>query len=240
MPEATSTPARLPQQLVITMAAMKGGAGKSTLAVAIACEWHRRGYMVVLVDVDIQQRSTMKWAERRKLFGVRGPPVMVYRIEDGPLADTIAGLDDYEIVIIDSPGKLGDLPVQAIGIADLVLMPCGPNGIEIESLEHTFKEVHDVMRDGREDLLARVLICKKQARTIIANQVRKLFDDEPFDPLETELDLSRDYGAAHEAGLGPTTWRPKSKAAGEVHRLTDELEKLLGMPRARKDLRVVV
>lgn len=40
--------------MIIAFAGQKGGAGKSTLAIATACELHARGYRVLLVDADPQ------------------------------------------------------------------------------------------------------------------------------------------------------------------------------------------
>lgn len=226
--------ARMARKVVITMAALKGGAGKSTLAQAIACEWQRRGLDVLIVDVDENQRTTHKW-DGRKQSG--GPSVIAKNA--GNLDVNFASITrPYDVVIIDTPGKLGD-PMVAMGLANLVVMPTGPNQTDIEAMDETFTEARRV-RSLKPSVDACILITKKRTGTISGRLAHKAFEDQPFDVLETELDYREDYDKANKAGLGPTTLAPEGEAAAEVGKLCDELERRLKMnsarprPRARK------
>lgn len=210
-----------PRRVVISLVAVKGGAGKSTVAIALACEWHRRGRKVLGVDIDKQQRSLRKWADLRDELGVDGPEVI--SLGDNLEADFARRTRGYDLVIIDTPGKLGTLPVVALGLSHVVIMPCGPNGIEVASMQETFEQVSTV-RALRKGLAAFVLITKMQVGTVVARRAHKAYEDKPFDTLETQLHYRLDYGQSHDAGLGPTTWRPESDAAVEISKLVDELD----------------
>jgi Mrp family chromosome partitioning ATPase len=55
-------PAALLTPRILAFAGQKGGAGKTTTAIATACEWQARGRRVLLVDTD-PQGSTRTWAD---------------------------------------------------------------------------------------------------------------------------------------------------------------------------------
>ena len=53
---------------IITVATMKGGSGKSTVASCLAVYWHLRGRRPTLIDAD-PQRSIMRLAARERALG---------------------------------------------------------------------------------------------------------------------------------------------------------------------------
>ena len=53
---------------IITVATMKGGSGKSTVASCLAVYWHLRGRRPTLIDAD-PQRSIMRLAARERRLG---------------------------------------------------------------------------------------------------------------------------------------------------------------------------
>lgn len=224
------------QQRVITFTMLKGGVGKSTLVIACACEWAKRGRRVRIIDVDVQQQSAADWRRIRHELKEQGHvfdsgPSVISMGEEfvDDFADKTRG---YDVVIIDTGAKVGLTTTMALGVSDLAVIPCGPNGIEVSRIARTFEQVQHV-QVLRKQLDACILITRKQPRTIVANTARKAYDDAPFDLLETELDLSIEYDAAYNLGLGVTTYNPTGKPAHEVGQLVDELEKRLGMSKRR-------
>ena len=53
---------------IITVATMKGGSGKSTVASSLAVHWHLRGRRPTLLDAD-PQRSIMRLVSRERALG---------------------------------------------------------------------------------------------------------------------------------------------------------------------------
>ncbi|HAV1239913.1 TPA: ParA family protein, partial [Salmonella enterica] len=51
--------------MIISFISQKGGVGRSTLARATAVELIRNGKKTYLADLDGQQQTSAKWAERR-------------------------------------------------------------------------------------------------------------------------------------------------------------------------------
>lgn len=56
---------------IIACLSQKGGGGKSTLSRALVVELTRQKLTVLLVDLDIQQKTSQEWSERRKSQGIK-------------------------------------------------------------------------------------------------------------------------------------------------------------------------
>src|ERR1700749_1387681 len=84
---------------IITVATMKGGSGKSTVASCLAVHWHLRGRHPTLVDAD-PQRSIMRLASRER--GLGGVAVVEDATDAASTAQRIAA--GGGVVIVDTPG----------------------------------------------------------------------------------------------------------------------------------------
>lgn len=220
------------QRIVIAFVGVKGGLGKSTLAFSLAVAYRQRGYRVLLIDLDDQQRALLKWSESAAELGVTDSPPVV-AMGDNLRAQFDEITQGYDVVIIDTAGKLGKRTAHALGKATIGLMPCGPDGIQIASMPETFEAVLDVQA-VRPDLLANIVLCQRDLREVASRELRKTFDEAPFECLDVELDYASDYDKSFRAGVGPTSWNSKSKAARDVNLLADELERRLGMTRKKE------
>jgi chromosome partitioning protein len=118
---------------IVCVAQRKGGVGKTTLAISIASELASRGRDVALADGD-PQGSACHWAEPGELLF----PVYEIPLERGSVAawlDVVRGVEANCIVIDTAPSDraLG----ASIAIADLVIVPCTPSGLDIEATART-------------------------------------------------------------------------------------------------------
>lgn len=217
---AAATPHRRPR--ILALAGQKGGAGKTTTALALAVEWHARGARVLLVDAD-PQGSARTWAEVAHELGVEAPTVVamgagLHRPEHLP--SLAAGRD---VVIVDCPPRLDVVQRSALLVCDLVLLPCGPSTIDAWALAASLDLVREA-RSLRPELDAAILLTRKVPRTVVGAEARGVFGSTKLDVLATELCYRVDYQVAPAAGMGPTTYAPKGAAAAEVRALVDELE----------------
>ncbi|MFO0579017.1 MAG: ParA family protein [Polyangia bacterium] len=111
----------------IAFMGQKGGVGKSTLSVGLACELARRR-RVLLLDADKPQYSAATWAE-----GGAVERLEVRRGED-PRADFRDWPEEVDVVI-DCPGRLDEFSRAALVAADLAILPVSPSGLEQWTLE---------------------------------------------------------------------------------------------------------
>ena len=117
--------------MLVTMAATKGGAGKTTTAVCLMFAALERGLDVVLIDVD-PQGTGAKWA-REHATVIQSPTIVP--------ADIVAAGRGHDLVIIDTPPGADDRTLAAIEAADVVVAPTGLGPGEIDGLAHVVELV---------------------------------------------------------------------------------------------------
>jgi chromosome partitioning protein len=119
---------------IIVIAGRKGGIGKSTIAGNLAAEFAAMDQTVSVLDAD-PQHSLHAWAKQgdgmllqcvEKLD--RGSPSELH-------AKVRAAQKTADIVLIDTPPGIQDIAYQAMLVADLVLLPCGPSPLDLFPLK---------------------------------------------------------------------------------------------------------
>src|SRR2546421_50169 len=115
--------------------------GKSTVAVAIAHEWHERAQRAVLIDAD-PTRTVIRWRELVCTAGSRAPIVMQLSPalrDPKQVAELISRQFDRAIVDCAS----GERSVQALvlEIADVAIIPILPSLTERRWLQGTLNFV---------------------------------------------------------------------------------------------------
>jgi chromosome partitioning protein len=114
----------------IVFASPKGGAGKSTSAVVLACELARRGAAVTIIDAD-PNRPVSAWARRP------GRPEgleVVAEVTEETVIDAIEGAAArVPFVVVDLEGTASLTVAYAISRADLVVIPS--QGSQLDAAE---------------------------------------------------------------------------------------------------------
>lgn len=114
----------------IVFASSKGGAGKSTSAVILACELARRGAPVTIIDAD-PNRPVSAWARRP------GRPERLEVIADVTEESVIDAIEEaaarVPFVIVDLEGTASMTVAYAISRADLVIIPS--QGSQLDAAE---------------------------------------------------------------------------------------------------------
>jgi chromosome partitioning protein len=108
---------------VIVFASPKGGGGKTTLAILLACEFAHGGLSVVLLDAD-PQASAMLWQSRSVEAGAELGSIDVRPVTDAAaLGALLHNGIDADVVIVDIQGTANETLAVAVAYADLVLVP---------------------------------------------------------------------------------------------------------------------
>ncbi|NLR98231.1 ParA family protein [Rhizobium sp. P38BS-XIX] len=116
---------------VLTFANTKGGAGKTTAVVIVACELARMGFSVAVLDAD-PQLWISKWHER---LGDRAPAALsvVRYVTAANLGQHARKLrEEVDFLLIDLPGARSPLLAQAIGYSNYVLIPVQGSAMDAE------------------------------------------------------------------------------------------------------------
>lgn len=109
---------------VFAVGNQKGGSGKTTLAVNLAAAWTEAGRMVLLVDTD-PQRSAASWLGQQE-------KVQVAEHVGGGLESLLPPLSrQFQAVVVDLPPGVPDALRSALRVADVLLVPVQPSGVDI-------------------------------------------------------------------------------------------------------------
>jgi chromosome partitioning protein len=119
---------------VVVIAGRKGGIGKSTIAGNLAAELFAMGQTIAALDAD-PQHSLAAWAQQGQ--GLLSKCVQKVRngSPDELRAKVRAARDTVDTVIVDTPPGMQDVSYQAMLLADLVLLPCGPSPLDLFPLK---------------------------------------------------------------------------------------------------------
>jgi chromosome partitioning protein len=124
---------------VITLANQKGGTGKTTLATNLAGCFARAGRRVVIADSD-PQGSAMLWQATRPQALPRVPVSAVAQTPER-LRLHLRALAGYDIVLLDTGGRIAPGVRQAVALADFVLVPTLPSVPDVRSTEAFYRQV---------------------------------------------------------------------------------------------------
>jgi chromosome partitioning protein len=215
---------------IISVVNQKGGAGKSTVTMAIAGAFGRRGLRVLVVDADLQN-SSMRWAAAAADDKPFPATVINLAAAGGKLHREIkAHLGNYDRVLVDCPPTV-DSPVaeSILLVADFALVPVPLSPTDLWSTQGIVKLIE---RAGVvNERLRGYLLPNRVQRTLVSTQLRVVLNDFGLPVLKSKLGLRAAYQEAAVtgstiAGLGGSA----KAAAAEVEVLTDEIEELLKEP----------
>ncbi len=126
---------------VVAVCNLKGGAGKSTLAVNLACAFAALGGDVTLVDND-EQGTAAAWARKGRL-PIRCAHLPLPSADGlGPWLRQLQALRaGPNVLVVDFPATVDVALGAALMVASTVLVPCAPNGIELAATRRMMRHV---------------------------------------------------------------------------------------------------
>lgn len=136
---------------IIVFGNQKGGTGKSTLAMHLVVSLLLKGYKVATIDVDARQGTFSRYIENRTKTQTREPSILtphhipifdsdkqnISDIESDNLqnfSNIINQLNDYDFIIIDTPGSDTSLSRIAHSFADIIITPMNESFVDLDLL----------------------------------------------------------------------------------------------------------
>ena len=207
---------------VIALVSQKGGCGKTTLALGLACCASANGHTTVVVDLD-PQASAASWGDRRTSDAPAVLPAQAPRLGRILEAASEQGVD---VAYIDTAPRADQSALAAVKAAGLVLVPSRPAIYDLETVMTTVElvratQAHTPVRCvlnavpalGRRPAQARALLAKAGVGTCTgAIGMRAVVDH------------------AAVSGQTPPEYEPSGKSAAEFQALYEETCRIVSMP----------
>jgi chromosome partitioning protein len=211
--------------MIITVATMKGGSGKSTVASCLAVYWHLRGRKPTLIDAD-PQRSIMRLVARERALG----GVAVVEDASETASQTARQLAQNGPVIIDTPGFRSKTTIDCLTVADFLLVPVKPSPFDVDRMLDTIS-ILTSRTDGRQPMY-RCLLTQTTRESVVAKHIRAELTGAGLPVLNNEMANRVTYPEAALWGATPSLISWKGPAAKEIAAIADEVDFVLGMQQA--------
>jgi chromosome partitioning protein len=211
---------------IITVATMKGGSGKSTVASCLAVYWHLGGRRPILIDAD-PQRSVMRIAARERALG--GVAVVEDATADAPATARRLSQSGGPI-IVDTPGFRSATTLDSLAVADFVLVPVRASPLDIDRMLDMLSMLTDRL-DGRRPPF-RCLLTQTTKDSVIARHIRSELVEAGLPVLHSEMTNRVAYPEASLWGATPSLTDSHGPAAQEIAAVADEIDFALGTRQA--------
>jgi len=181
----------------IVVVNLKGGTGKTTSAVYLACVLATSG-PVVLVDTDPQGSAT-SWAE-----GAEDLPFATVSVPNASVARQGRDLARrYEHLVIDTPPGHPAITAAALGVGEVALVPVTTGSVDLVRFGATV-ELIEAARGSNPGLAAYAVLTKTRASTRSRRDVRAALEEAGLLPvLATEIPLREAIGSAEGTTPSP-------------------------------------
>ncbi len=194
---------------VLSIITQKGGAGKTTIATALAVAAQKDGKEVAILDLD-DQATACFWGDVRKDNLLPVKDIKAVRLPHVLDALKEAGCD---LVILDCPAVHRDIAMDAASPSDFVLIPTRADVFDFRSMRQTV----DLMK-SIEQPCAVVLNFVPPVGQEVAD-AREGVKSLGVELCPIELHQRKAYARAQQQGLTAQEAEPSSLAASEIERL---------------------
>jgi len=211
---------------VVTIASLKGGSGKTTLACCLAVQWHLKGYKPLLIDAD-PQKSVMRLADRDQALG----GVDLLEQADSNVWNTIKQQSGaHGVTVVDTPGFDSDITVAALAVADLVLIPVKASPLDVDRMMDTVKTLMSGVKGWAPTF--RCVLTQTIRGSVISRHVRAELEEGGFPLLANDMPNRVAYAEAGLFGATPSMTMPDSPASQDISAIATEAEALLATKKA--------
>ena len=203
---------------IVAVVSVKGGAGKTSILAAMAAELAHRGEKVHLVDADAQG-SLAAW------HAIGGPlsslPIAVDPSEKA--AQKALEAARKGLVLVDTGGAATRTLVAVLEVADIILIPCRPSGLDASRAQQALSLI-DTVNQARRRKARAVVVLNSCTRSAMLGHIRSELESSGVTVLRSEIGQRTAFAESFLHGSAPVHMgRPAAKAAAEIEAMVNEL-----------------
>ena len=227
----------------VAFVSFKGGAGKTTAAMAACSAYVGAGSRVAMIDAD-ENFPLVAWRDRATAHGLWSEQCTVERGDDVvSLESALSGATDCgaDIAIIDTRGGGSELNNTIVCNVDAVIVPTALTGLDISAALSTFEYAVQLLHDAGVATPVRLLVQRAPVGRLTSSQAQDLEALSTLPRCETVLHARDAFGAFSKRGMlhllvARAEHDPRTRltathlrvAMEEAERLGTELRDLLG------------
>ena len=215
---------------IVTVASGKGGTMKTGLVIVLSAVLAGRGYRTAVIDADPNQ-SFARWFRT----AYEGPSVICTSeiSQEEIVHHALAQADCHDVVLIDTAGFGNQTAGMAIGVADVVLIPCMPDRSSIAEAVKTARQTSSFARVRGRDIPARVIRTRWNPKGLAERAATEDLEQEKLRTLVQHMSVSADVAKISFTGVVPSGCRTAIEAEAVIAELIG-LRVLPGKPMARR------
>lgn len=212
--------------MIVSVCNLKGGAGKSTIAVNFACAiQHHTSETCALVDAD-RQGTAQAWGASGRL------PIKIFpmALAEAKAEDRYPGMiwmsqikelaTKYGFLVIDLPAGLQYSLAAVTAISDIILVPVNPSGLDFHSTKQFIDLIwksRELRGTGRPDCV--IVPNRIDARTGIARDLSpyRQFGERMAQPIH----VRKAFSDAFDSGQWAGSLAPESVSHREIKQLVE-------------------
>lgn len=208
--------------MILLIAHVKGGVGKSMTTVNLAAALQHAGRDVMILEADPTVHTSANWARDRAEAG-RKPITCIH--QTGNLYSVLKDMDKrYDVVLVDSAGKDSKEMRTAMTAAHVMVSPMEPVQTDLDTVA-TLVETIEQARDFNPELRVLGFLNRASTHTFATDvkEARAYLEDYPELPMaDTVLHDRKAFKACMDDGWGVVEMSDR-KAKAEIQLLTQEV-----------------
>ena len=206
--------------MVISFNSIKGGVGKSTLAVNMAAWLTKAGHDVLLVDGDEQETASDFTAWREQTLGQTG--FTLVNMTGANLRKQVEQMKSkYDHIVIDTGGRDTTSQRAALSVADVAMIPFAPRSFDLWTINKVIEVIDEIQAIRSEPIIPYVFLSRADIKSADNREVSQAlagFLQLTFLPYP----ISNRKAFSNAAGVGLAVFEtetPDLKAVAELNAL---------------------
>ncbi len=212
---------------IVVIVNQKGGSGKTTITMQLAATWAKQRLKCLVVDAD-PQNTAVNWAASADENHPFPASVSNLSQAKGKLHQMLKPyVEDYDIILVDCPPSLESrVPLSALLVADLAVVPVLPSPPDIWASIGIAEVIENARTTVNEDLVVRIVLNQASPQRTLSGDAVEVLKEFRYPLAKTVIRQREAYRQSAAIGGSVHDMGSKAKSAIEdIKALAKELKK---------------